>query len=101
LTNLYNVFNDGLKLVNYECDLRAVLALIGERHDVNFSYPDIDTEVEIYGYTLNVLNKYSIILNTVDRAHLTNAGSPFLEMPDGTPIQMQKTGKKIRMPGKW
>lgn len=101
LTNLYNVFNDGLRLVNYECDLRSVLALIGERYDVNFNYPDIDTEVEIYGYTLNVLNKYSIVLNTVDRAHLTNVGSPFLEMPDGTPIQMPKTGKKIRMPKKW
>lgn len=100
LTNLYNVFSDGLRLISFETDLKTLVSNIGERYDFDANYPDITTEIEIYGYTLNLLKKYSVVLNTVDRSHITYSESPFLEMPDGTPIEMPG-GVKIRRPETW
>ena len=97
---LYNIFSSGLKIISFETDLKTFSALIGERYDLDSTYPAIDTEVELYGYTLNLLKKYSVVLHVVDRSHLTEAESPFLLMPDGTPIQMPD-GTKIRRPDTW
>ncbi|MHA1280344.1 MAG: hypothetical protein ACTSQ8_24490, partial [Candidatus Helarchaeota archaeon] len=100
LTYLYNVFNDGLKLIELETDLKSLVCLIGERYDIDSTHPDIATEIEIYGYVLNLFNKYSVILKCVDRSHLTEAESAFLLMPDGTAIKMPD-GEKIRRVGTW
>ena len=100
LTYLYNVFNDGLKLVSFDVDLKAIVSQVGERFDLDLSYPEIDPEIEIYGYTLNLLNNYSITINAFDRSHITAAESPFLLMPDSTPIEMPD-GTKIRRPETW
>jgi len=100
LTNLYNIFSDGLRLISFETDLKTLVCNIGERYDFDANYPDITTEIEIYGYTLNLLQKYSVVLNAVDRSHITYTYSPFLEMPDGTPIETPD-GVKIRRPETW
>jgi hypothetical protein len=100
LTNLYNVFSDGLKLVSFTLDLRGVLLLIGERYDLTLSYPLINSEIELYGYALNLLSNYSIEIKAVDRAHLTSEESAFLLMPDGVAITMPN-GQKIRRVGTW
>jgi hypothetical protein len=37
--------------MSFETDLKTLVCNIGERYDLDSPYPDIETEIEIYGYT--------------------------------------------------
>ena len=100
LTYLYSIFANGLKIINFETDFKTFSTLIGERYDLDSPYPDIETEIEIFGYTLNIFKKYSVVLNVVDRSHLTETEGPFLLMADGEALTMPG-GVKVKLPDRW
>jgi len=100
LTYLYSIFSNGLKIINFETDFKTFSTLIGERYDLDSPYPDIETEIEIFGYTLNIFKKYSVILNTVDRSHITEAETPFYIRADGDAM-VRADGTKARRVDRW
>jgi len=67
----YKIFGDGPRYVYVGLDLMAILTAFGDRFDLDSSVPDIETVVEVIGFTMHIRNGYYFTLKTIDRSHLT------------------------------
>lgn len=68
---LYKIFSNGPRYITVGLDLMAIVEKFGDRFNLDSAVPDIETTVEIIGFTMYVRDRYYFNLKTFDRSLLT------------------------------